>query len=118
MNQSTKKITTISSLLVFFLIIIFYSLFVSRNLILGVKIRDVNIVNGTTTTESMQKITGNAKHAIKLTLNGREISIDQAGNFNETIALLTGYNIIEIQAQDKFGRSDRKDYQLIYKQSI
>ena len=61
------------------------------------------------------KITGNAENAKNLTLNGREISIDQAGNFNETIALLSGYTIITIEAKDKFGYKDEKNYQLIGK---
>ena len=30
------------------------------------------------------------------------------GNFNETIALLPGYNIIRLRAQDKFGNVRRK----------
>ncbi len=118
MKHNTKKIVTLSSLSVFFLIIVAYALFVSRNLIFGVDIKNVSIENGTTTTESVLKVTGNAKHAIKLTLNGREISIDQQGNFDETIALLLGYNTIEIWAKDKFGLTDIKNYQVIHKQSI
>jgi hypothetical protein len=61
------------------------------------------------------KVTGNAKNAIKLSLNGREILIDQAGNFNETIALLKGYNIVHIKAIDQFKYSDEKNYKIIYK---
>ena len=63
---------------------------------------------------SIEKIIGNAKNATNLTLNGREISVDQEGNFNETIALLPGYNIINITAKDKFGYVDKKNYKLIY----
>ena len=118
MNQSTKKITAVGSLSVFFLIIVLYAFFVSRDIIFGVKIENVNIVDGATMHESALKITGNAKHAIKLTLNGREISIDQEGNFDETIALLLGYNVIQIKAQDKFGLTDEKNYQLMYTNAI
>jgi len=71
-------------------------------------------VDGAVLTENIIKITGNAKNAINLTLNGREISVDQAGNFNETIALLPGYNIISIIAKDKFGYVDEKNYKLIH----
>ena len=38
----------------------------------------------------------------------------EKGNFNETIALLLGYNIINIKAVDKFGHKDEKNYKLIY----
>lgn len=114
MNPNIKKTVKITGLAVFFLLIIIYAFFRSRDLIFGVKIENVNIVDGAKVSDSILKVTGNAKHAIKLTLNGREISIDENGNFDETIALLTGYNIINIKAQDKFGDIDEKNYQLMY----
>jgi len=74
----------------------------------------MDIVDGSTMTNNILNITGNAKNALDLTLDGREISIDQQGNFNETIVLLPGYDIITIKAEDKFGNIDEKDYKLIY----
>jgi hypothetical protein len=115
MNTSAKKIVKAAGLGVFFILIIGYALFVSKDLIFGVKIRDVNLSDGATVTDNILKVTGNAKNAISLVLDGREISIDQQGNFNETIALLDGYNIINIKAQDKFGYVDEKNYKIIYK---
>ncbi|MCX6752711.1 MAG: hypothetical protein NTZ87_04420 [Candidatus Nomurabacteria bacterium] len=119
MNNDAKKILQISSLSIFFLVIIIYGLFRSHDLILGVKIKDVNInsepaQSGEKIADSIVKITGNTKNATNLTLDGREISVDQDGNFNETIALLSGYNIINITAKDKFGYVDEKNYKLIY----
>jgi hypothetical protein len=101
-------------LFVFFILIIFYAIFVSKDLIFGVKIKNVSLIDGATVTDSVMKVTGNAKNAVKLILDGREISVDQQGNFNETIALLPGYNIINIRAQDKFGYIDEKNYKLIF----
>ena len=109
-----KKILQITGLFVFFLLIVLYAVFVSRDLIFGVKIKNVSIIDGRTVTDSIMKVTGTAKNAIKLVLDGREISVDQAGNFNETIALLPGYNIINIKAQDKFGYVDEKNYKLMF----
>jgi len=114
MRSDAKKILRILLLIILFLFIIIYAFFRSKDLIFGVKIKNVNLNNGVKVTENIQKITGNAKNAIGLTLNDREISIDQQGNFNETISLLPGYNIINIKAKDKFGNSDEKNYQLIY----
>lgn len=113
MNPNLKKIVKIAGLSIFFVLIIFYAFFRSSDLILGVKITNVNLVDGATVAESVIKVTGNAKNAIKLTLDGREISVDEQGNFSETIALLPGYNILTIKAQDKFGYVDEKDYQII-----
>jgi hypothetical protein len=119
-ENPVKKILRISLLVGFFLFIIIYAFFISHDLIFGVKIKNVNLdglpmQSGSTVTKNVIKITGNAKNAVKLTLNGREISIDQAGNFEETIALLSGYNMVSIGAVDQFEYSDEKDYQIIYK---
>lgn len=110
MTKDVKKILKIASLAVFSLILIIYALFRSSDLIFGVKIKNVNLK----TEERIIKITGNAKNAVNLSLNGREISVDERGNFSETVALLPGYNIVSLQALDKFENRDEKSYQLIY----
>ncbi|MFZ2205722.1 MAG: hypothetical protein WAV23_03975 [Minisyncoccia bacterium] len=114
MKQDAKKILKIILTSLLFLFILIYAFFISRDLIFGVKIKNVNIIDGSKVADSVMKITGVAKNAINLTLNGRDISIDQQGNFNETIILLPGYNVIEIMAKDKFGHSDEKNYKLMY----
>ena len=114
MNTDIKKILKIASLSAFLLFIIIYAFFRTKDLIFGVKIEDVNIIDGTKITDNIIKITGNAKNAVNLTLNDRVISVDQKGNFDETIALLSGYNIISIKAQDEFGNNDEKNYKLMY----
>ena len=114
MTTNSKQIIKITVLSVFFALIIIYAFSRSYDLIFGIKIRNVNIEDGAAVSESVMEVKGNAKNAIKLSLDGREISIDQSGNFDETIALLPGYNIINITAVDKFGNIDKKDYKLIY----
>jgi len=118
MTQNVKKIIKFATLFLFFLFIIIYAFFRSKDLIFGIKIRNVNIVDNSKVTDNIIKITGNAKNAIKLTLDDREISVDQKGNFEETIALLPGYNIVDIKAQDKFGNNDEKNYKLIYQAEV
>jgi len=112
--EDEKKVLKVVLFLVFFLFIIFYGFYRSKDLIFGVKIKNVNLTDGAKVAENVIKVTGNARNAINLTLDGREISVDQQGNFNETIALLSGYNIINIKAQDKFGYVDEKNYKLMY----
>jgi len=114
MQSNAKKILKIISLLIFFLFIILYAFFRSKELIFGVKIKDINLQNGIKITDSSFEITGQAKNATNLSLNGREISVDQKGNFREYLALLSGYNIINIKAKDKFGHVDEKNYQVMY----
>jgi len=114
MRQDAKKILKIASISVLFLFIVIYAFFRSKDLIFGVKIRNVNIVDGAKVTNNIMNITGTAKNAVDLTLNDRTISVDQKGNFNETIALLPGYNVLDIKAQDKFGNVDEKNYKVMY----
>ncbi len=111
MRQDGKKILKILSLSVLFIFIIIYAFFNAKSLILGVEIKDV-VISPSESEPNILRVTGNAKNAKILKLNGREISIDQAGNFNETIAILVGYNIITITAEDKFGYMDEENYQL------
>ena len=115
MKKDFKKILKTTLLSVFFLFIIGYALFRSSDLLFGVKIKNVNIVDGTTVENNILEIKGIAKNSVNLTLNNREISIDKKGVFNETIVLLSGYNIISIVAKDKFGHIDEENYKIIYK---
>ena len=116
---SRKKILQIIVFSIFFLFIIVYAFFRSQDLIFGIKIKNVSIngspaQSGIKVMNSVVEVTGNAKNAINLALNGREISIDKSGNFKETIAPLSGYNIINITVKDKFGYVDEKNYQIMH----
>lgn len=108
-----KKILKIGLMTVLFIFMASYALFNAKDLIVGVKIRDVVIEHGEGEEKNIIKISGNAKNAIKLTLQGHEIYIDQEGNWGETLALLSGYNVVSIQAEDKFGEKDEKNYQIM-----
>jgi hypothetical protein len=113
-NVDHKKILKIGVMVFFFVIILIYIFFRSHYIIAGVKIENVNIIDGTKISDSIFSMTGKAKNAIKVEINGREIPIDRQGNFEEKIALLKGYNTITITAEDKFGSKDIKNYKLIY----
>lgn len=63
------------------------------------------------------KISGKAKNATYISLNGREIFIDKEGNFSENIALLPGLSVVTISAEDKFGHFDEKKLQVMYQES-
>ncbi len=113
-HNSAKKLIKIISLSALFLVIIVYAFFRSYDLLFGVKIKNVNLADGAKMENNILNITGNAKNAVHLLLDGREVSVDQDGNWNETIALLSGYNVVSVEAKDKFGESDEKIYKLIF----
>lgn len=68
-------------------------------------------------TSPVVKITGNAKNAIYLSLNGREIFIDKDGSFTEPVALLPGLSVVTLDAQDKFGKTASKKFEVMYKET-
>lgn len=58
-------------------------------------------------------IKGVAEKATHLTINGREIFIDKKGNFSEVVSLLPGYSVINLNAEDKFGKTAEKKFELV-----
>lgn len=65
-------------------------------------------------TEPFFTLSGHAANVAFLSLNGRQIFTDEKGVFSEKLLLLSGYNIIQITARDKFGRDETKTIELVY----
>ena len=80
--------------------------------------RGVRIEAGITQNEGSKiaTIRGKAEKAILLTINGREIFIDQAGNFSEVISPLPGYSVVTLFAKDKFGKTAEKKFEMFTKE--
>jgi hypothetical protein len=57
---------------------------------------------------------GNTENIVKLTLNGREIHTDASGAFTQTLVLPNGYTIMELTAQDRFGRTTSVERKYVY----
>lgn len=102
----------------FLFLILGYSFYQSRNLLMGPVITVSEPENGSTVPEQLVKIAGTAKNIIKITLDDRPIYIDEAGVFNEKLLLSEGYNIIKISAWDKFSNKTEKTIELVYKGKV
>ena len=63
------------------------------------------------------EVKGNARNAVYISLNGREIYIDKDGSFSEPVALLPGMSVVTLDAQDKFGKSSEKKFEVMYQES-
>lgn len=68
---------------------------------------DWSSVSATTT-----KIVGQALRIKEISLNGKPISVDEQGNFSETIILFPGANFITLTARDQFSRDTFKELQV------
>ena len=55
-------------------------------------------------TEPVVSVKGVIEKESRLTVNGREIKIDENGNFDDEIQLASGLNTLEFQAENRFGK--------------
>lgn len=83
---------------------VLYIHFQARNFIQGPKIT-LNHIDTLIQHERRLVLTGNAQNIVKLTFNGKEIHTNAQGEFSHDLVLENGYTIMEIDAQDRFGRT-------------
>lgn len=101
--------------IIFALALAGYALYQTKSLREGPQLLITTPLNGSLATTSLLVISGTAKNISWITLNGRQIYVDEAGNFREQLLLSYGYNIITLSAKDKFGRTVSKKLELVYK---
>ncbi|HSE57000.1 MAG TPA: hypothetical protein VLB02_02870 [Candidatus Paceibacterota bacterium] len=90
--------------------IIFYN---TRDIMFGAPLTVKTITDGMTLSDTYLAIAGTAAHAQILLLNGREIYTNRKGEFSEPVLLVPGYNVIEVQMTDRFGKTNTKSYELV-----
>lgn len=97
----------------FFSFILIFTLSNTRFLSKGISLEINGVEDGGVYNENVLNIDGNAKRSKHLTVNGREVTINQSGEFTDTLVLLPGYNIISISAEDKFGKKTEEIFEVI-----
>lgn len=113
-REGVKKILRISGISVIMLIVLGYTYLKTRDFAQGPIITIESPENGTTFSTSTIEVHGSVERIKDLTMNGRPITVDALGKFEETIVLFPGYNSIHFQAQDKFKRSTEYTLELVY----
>lgn len=96
------------------LIILGYGASKSVNLVTGPRLEIESPKNGETVRDSFLLIKGSAKNVAFLTLNDKQIFIDDQGNIADQLLLYEGYNIMTVKAKDKFGREKVVVREVIY----
>ena len=107
------RLLKISGVLFLAFIIIIFSVFRSLNYLRGPGLEIYYPINGSVVSSPTIKISGQATRITKITLNGRAITIDEQGNWQETLIIFPGINIIKIEAQDQFGRTVSKQLDIV-----
>ena len=119
MNRGTIKKIVIALIVVIIAAgLLFFIYKTSKSYISGPNIIITEPSNYASFSTSTATIAGVAKRTQDITLDGRSITIDNDGNFSETILLMPGYNIEILSAHDQFGHTTEKRLELVYKAPI
>ncbi len=106
------RIAKITASAVLILVIVAYALWRSLAYARGPHITILEPLDGASISAPTAFIRGSVERSNNVTLNGKAISIDEQGNFTETLIVFPGVNIITFEASDQFGRSVETRIQL------
>lgn len=108
MSNSVKIILKVAIIALFVIGFSVYGLYKSKGIIIGPKITIESPTNGSALSQSNTEIIGKAINVAAVFLNGNQIFTNEKGEFKEGLLLAKGYNVIEINAKDKFGRETKE----------
>ncbi len=91
-----------------------YTYFQMQNLVSGPIITVSTPQDGEEFSSSIVEIVGTAKNISSISLNDRQIYINESGVFKEKFILSKGYNVVTVQAEDRFGIETKKVLMLVY----
>lgn len=94
-------------------LIVAYAVWRSLNYARGPEIEIFQPAEGASIASSTVVIRGRANRINSLRLDGNDISVDEQGDFSQTLVLFPGLNTIALEANDQFGRSVSKVLELV-----
>ncbi len=105
------RITSVA-LTLFFILILGYAYYEARGALYGPHIQVSDEV--TEVSDPFIAIQGKADRIAELSMNGRPISVTEAGEFNEPYLLAPGLNRIMLDAKDRYGRTSQQIVRIVY----
>jgi hypothetical protein len=113
-NQITPRRFMKPLLVVVFIIFLsVYIYFQFNRFLRGPSLSNISVSNNSVVTDSLLPVSGTLTNVDFAWLNGRQIFTNPRGEFEEDVLLLPGYNIIELRARDRFGRSFSKRFEIV-----
>ena len=113
MTLANRQTIKIGALLCIGLLLAAYLCYQLRGVVRGPHISITTPENGISVSNGHVTIEGVSEDIASLLLNGHQIFTDAQGRFHEDLLLLDGYNVIEMQATDKFKRTVTKRLDLV-----
>lgn len=109
-----KRVLHISGIVLLISVVFGYSYLEARNMLLGPHVVVTEPQNGATVTDMLLPVSGQVRNVQQISLNGRDIFIDESGNFNETVLLYPGHNRIVVEGRDRFEKQSTQTIQIVY----
>lgn len=104
-RRLTSKIIKTGGITLLVIVITAYAIWRSLNYARGPEIIITSPIDGSGIISSTTIITGKVERAVNVSLNNKDINIDEEGNFKETLIIFKGNNILTFKATDQFERS-------------
>ncbi len=102
-------------LIALFVVLIAYSSYQARFLILGPRVRIDNPQNNQVVENEMVVVEGLARNIAWISLNDRQIFTDEDGKWSEKLIVSPGLSIMTVKARDRFGRETKQSVQIVLK---
>ena len=103
----------IGLLILLFMLLVAYSLYQARALLMGPQIWVESPQNGRRVESPLITVSGRSKNIAWLSLNDRQIFTDEEGEWSEKLLVSPGLSIMTLKARDRFGREIMKHVQVV-----
>jgi cytoskeletal protein RodZ len=103
----TPKTAILGGVIIIFFGLLFYLGFQVKSVITPPFLELKEPVEGLKVVGTSVIVSGTTEVGAELTINNQEVLVDSTGNFNENLIISTGYNVLEVIARNKFGRSSK-----------
>ena len=100
-------------LIAFFLLLIAYSLYQARAILIGPKVWIEHPQDGEALSEPLVTMRGRSSNIAWISLNGRQIFTDEMGGWAEKLIVASGTSIMTVEARDRFGRETKKSIRVV-----
>jgi hypothetical protein len=114
MGMQSQNIVRNLSIFLVVLIVVGYTIFNFRVFIAGPQIIFKSPANGSLAEKNLVEISGVAKNISSISMNDRQIFVNEFGDFKENILLHPGYNVVTVKASDKFNRKAENKLEIVY----
>lgn len=108
MKRNLRAIILPVSTIVFLIIILIYGVYRAYPLLAGPVITVYSPHNGDAVGTTTFQVTGKAERAKEIRLQGRPITINTEGVFNETLVSHSPYTILVLEAVDAYGKTTQQ----------